>query len=291
MTDLAIHEANPAAREDASTLEVYNNAKALTHCMELLKSLPLCLRVIREAHGVLMSGTGGLNPGEFRTIQNFIGSRNIELAHYVPPPPDVAFNAMGALESYLQRQDRLDMPHPVEAALVHYQFEALHPFPDGNGRVGRMLIALLLQERGALSHPILQMSPFFEAHRDDYMNLLYGVSADGGWQDWIAFFCEGMIASCAKTSGALIALQDLAARYRKIIAGGKFSARALGAVDLLFGNPVITTSALQTALGVSYPTAQSYIREMMAQGMVSEVPDTNHPKYYQAHEIIAVSER
>ncbi|WP_287418153.1 Fic/DOC family N-terminal domain-containing protein, partial [Oceanithermus sp.] len=190
LADLYAFEAQPALfalpEQRNDVLEVRNYVRALEHGLARLRELPLCLRLLREMHAILLEGARGQNraPGEFRRVQNWIGgSGSIEDAVYVPPPPGEILSALDALEKYLNGES----PYPalVDVALVHYQFEAIHPFLDGNGRIGRLLITLMLIERGLLHEPLLYLSAYFERQREHYYRLLLEVSQKGAWEAWV----------------------------------------------------------------------------------------------------------
>lgn len=279
--------------KQGDTREVRNYVVALRHSIDSLLDLPLCLRTIRDAHAILMDGVGrhrggAVRPGEFKDHQNWIGAFAIEQARFVPPPPVPARDAMHALEAYVQRDDRT-APHPlIDAALVHYQFETIHPFQDGNGRVGRILIPLLLAERGLLPKPLLYVSPFFERRKDEYIDRMYAVSAAGDWTGWIRFFLTAVLQSARHTIETVDRLLALRNDYRARLQRAGRSALLLSAVDFIFDQPVFTTTQLATRLGVSYPAAQKNIATLLSTQVVEEVPETSHPRYYAARELLRV---
>jgi Fic family protein len=180
-------EPSEARRDDMQ--EVQNYVRALEHGIARLEDLPISQRLLREMHAVLMEGVRGAqrDPGEFRRVQNWIGPPGAEIgeATYLPPPPGEISGALGALERYVHEDTGL--PLLVDIALVHYQFEAIHPFLDGNGRIGRLLITLMLIERDLLPEPLLYLSAYFERHRGAYYDHLLAVSQRGAWEDWLLF--------------------------------------------------------------------------------------------------------
>jgi Fic family protein len=196
LTDLYRYESaqNSFFEEASDVREVHNYVRALDYGLERSKKLPVSLRLVREMHGILMQGVRGehLTPGEFRRSQNWIGppGSTIESATIVPPPVDEMHQSMDALEKFIHAPS--DIPQLARAGLIHYQFEAVHPFLDSNGRVGRLLIILLLIEWGLLSQPLLYLSAFFEAHRLDYYDRLLAVSQRGEWENWLLFFLKGI---------------------------------------------------------------------------------------------------
>ncbi len=273
------------------TREVRNYVVALRQAIDSLDHLPLCLRTIREAHAALMDGVGrhrggAIRPGEFKEHQNWIGALAIERARFVPPPPAEARAAMHDLEAYVQREDRNALHPLVDAALVHYQFETIHPFQDGNGRVGRILIPVLLAERGLLPRPLLYVSPFLEDHKDEYIDRMFAVSAAGDWSGWIRFFLTAIEQSAGRTIRTVDRLLALRSEYRSRLQQAGRSALLLSAVDFIFDQPVFTTPQLATRLGVTYPAAQKNVVTLLATHVVEEVPNTSHPKYYAAAELL-----
>ncbi len=258
---------------DDATREVRNYIRALDTAVGALDGLPICHRMLTDAHRTLLSKVGDgrgaqKRPGEYKPDQNWIGGRTIEKARYVPPPPSETRDCMDALEAWLNREDRrlplLDM------ALAHYQFEAIHPFMDGNGRVGRMLVSLMAVESGLLSMPVLYVSPVIEHRKDAYVDLMFGVSARGEWAAWIDFFLGCVADSCRETIATidrLIALQD---EYRRIAATASRSAGPVTLVDHLFFQPAITVNEAAQVLGVTYAAARKTIDRLIELGILVE---------------------
>lgn len=261
--------------DDDATREVRNYIRALNGAVAALDSLPICHRVLLDAHRTLLSGVGHgrgahKRPGEYKPEQNWIGGRTIEAARYVPPPPIEALACMDALEAYLNRDGRTNAL--LDLALVHYQFEAIHPFMDGNGRVGRMLISLMSVERGLLDVPVLYISPVMERHKDTYIDLMFGVSAYGRWLDWLDFFFRCTAQSCRDTiatTDRLILLHDA---YRGAAANAVRSASAVTLVDHLFERPAITVGDAKDVLGLSYPAARKTIDRLIELDILEEYP-------------------
>ena len=280
-----------SARQTADTREVRNYARALRNAIRSLDDLPLCLRTIRTAHADLLRGVGksrgaAAEAGEFKSSQNWIGAASIRNARFVPPPPDLARERMHALELYIQRLDRDGLPALLDAALIHYQFETIHPFADGNGRVGRILIPIMLFDRKALSHPALFMSPYFETRKDDYIDRMFFVSQQGKWTDWIVFFLTAVEQTCRQTIATANTLFALRERYRTLLQEAGRSALLLKIVDYLFVNPVFSTPQLAAYLDITYRAAQNNIEIVKRVGAIEEVPDTSHPKYFAARDIM-----
>lgn len=214
--------------------------------------------------------------GELKRDQNWIGgSGRIDTARFIPAPPDETPRALDTLMGFVNREE---CPAPlIDAALAHYQFEAIHPFADGNGRVGRMLITLMLIDNGTLPQPLLYMSPYLERHKDRYIDLMYAVSRDGKWEEWIAFFLEAVAESAAETIAVVERLQDLQRDYRERFQTARRSALMLRIIDLAFERPVRPVSDFTEALGVSYGGAMNNINELIAHGVAEEVLGT-YPK-------------
>jgi Fic family protein len=277
----------PRAAED--TREVLNYVRAMERGLELLKTLPVSLRLVREIHGVLLDGVRGGEdrPGAFRTEQNYIGARQapIHEARFVPPPVGEMHDALARWE-----EDLHVLPDPlpllVRLAVAHYQFEAIHPFRDGNGRVGRLLIPLLLCEREQLPDPLLYMSAYFERRRDEYMDRLLAVSTAGAWEPWIAFFLTGVV-ECARESlrftDELLALRD---RYQDAVRSARSSGLLAKLVDRLFQVPSITIAQARDLLSVTHASASSNLQKLVALGIVVEVTGRTRDRMYVAREIL-----
>jgi Fic family protein len=262
--------------------EVQNYRAA--HSLGLESELPLSLRLIRDLHRRLMDGVRGhdRHPGKFRTYQNFIGAPQGAEATYVPPPAPQMRELLDDLERFLHE----DALRPlVQAAIVHYQFEAIHPFGDGNGRVGRLLIPLFLKDRGLLPQPLLYLSAYFERSRSDYYDQLLRVSTHGDWNGWILYFLTGVSIQAQEAADLADRLLELHNRYRERLQAKHVTANVLALIDALFDNPLIYTRRAEALLGVSAPTARSTIRTLEAEGILREVTKRSWRKIYQADEI------
>lgn len=282
LTDLFLFEAGASeAATRGDNREVLNYVRALEGAIDGLASLPISTRLIRDAHRVLLTGVArhrgaSVEAGELKRDQNWIGGGGrIESARFVPAPPSETPEALDRLFGFINRQDR-EAPL-IDAALAHYQFEAIHPFADGNGRVGRMLITLMLIDNGTLPQPLLYMSPYLERHKDRYIDLMYAVSRDGAWEAWIAFFLDAVAESASETIAVVERLQDLQRDYRERFQTARRSALMLRIIDLAFERPVRPVSDFTEALDVSYGGAMNNIRELIAQGVAEEVAGT-YPK-------------
>lgn len=276
-------------RTAEDTREVLNYVRAMEHGLVLLKTIPVSLRLIREVHQVLLDGVRGgqERPGAFRTEQNYIGSRGaaIDDARFVPPPVPEMLVALDQWERDLHRRPD-PLPLIVRLALAHYQFETIHPFRDGNGRVGRLLIPLLLCEHERLHDPLLYMSAFFDRHRLQYVDLLLRVSTHGDWNAWIAFFLRGVV-ECAQEgqhlTDDLLALRE---RYHAAVRSARSSGLLGTLIDDLFRLPTITISRTTELLGVTPAAASSNLRKLQALGIVAEVTGRTRGQVFVAREIL-----
>ena len=254
--------------------EVFNYGRALRLRLDGENDLPLSLRLIRELHEVLMDGVRGSTqrPGEFRTIQNQIGRP----ARFVPPPPQYLAETLDAFEEYLHIDD--DFDPLVRSFIAHYQFETIHPFGDGNGRVGRLLLSLTIAEWCKLSSQWLYMSAFFEKRKTEYMDLMLGVSTDGAWEPWIEFCLAGVVSQAMDTEKRCDKLLVLHRDFHKRLKGGSVRLSAL--VDSLFVSPVITVKTVASELRVTYPTARSDLKKLEAAGIVQPLEKMQLITYY-----------
>ncbi|MEJ7813335.1 MAG: Fic family protein [Gemmatimonadaceae bacterium] len=291
LSDLFLFEAAPTDRPPvADVREVANYTRALDLAIDPARQLPLSLRLLREMHRILLEGTRGegLTPGEFRRTQNWIGTPGCTLANaaFVPPPVPQMHDALDDLERYLHRSD--DMPPLMRLAVIHYQFEAIHPFLDGNGRVGRLLIALLLYEWGILSTPLLYLSAFFEHHRQRYYDTLLGVSLRGEWEAWVAFFLEGVATQAIDAATRARRLADLRESFveRATAEGG--SAALVQLVDEVISRPIITISRAAKVTGLTYQGALFNVKRLVSTGILTKTPGTSRPQTYVAREVIAL---
>lgn len=273
---------------DDATREVRNYIRALNDAVAALEKLPICHRVLTDAHRTLLSGLSHgrgaqKRPGEYKPDQNWIGGRSIDVARYVPPPPAETLACMDALEQHLNQDDRFDAL--IDLALVHYQFEAIHPFMDGNGRVGRMLISLMAIERGLLDRPVLYISPVIEHRKDEYIDLMFGVSARGEWHPWLTFFFDRITDTCRETIATIDRLISLHDEYRRLATGAMRSASAVTLVDYLFEQPAIAVSDACQALGVTYAAARTTINRLIELGILEEYAGT-YPAVFLARGIL-----
>lgn len=264
-------------------LETSNYVRALQSGLERLNDLPLCNRLFREMHGVLMQGVRGQEktPGEFRTTQNWIGSpgSSLDTATYVPPPPYEMTRAMGELELYLNS----DTPTPVliKAGLAHGQFEMIHPFLDGNGRLGRLLITFLLHYHKVLTRPFLYLSQYIKRHQDEYYARLYAISNAGDWEGWLKYFLKGVgeVSQAAIDSTRRIIM--MRQEHRELVTSTvRGRQNGLTLLDHLFETPMVSVNYIRDKLGVSYSTANNLANDFIRVGILQEVSQASRNKVY-----------
>jgi len=289
--ELLAAEAGAAVERSPDDLrEVGNYVVALEHGISRLKKLPLSVRLIRELHQKLMTGVRGHGaaPGRFRTVQNWIGKpgSTTATASYIPPPPGEVEPCLSAWEKFLHEST---MPPLVTIALAHYQFEAIHPFLDGNGRVGRLLITLFLTEREILPAPLLYLSAFFEASRRDYYDGLRGVSERGAWNDWLEYFLLGVARMSEDALSRATRINQLIAQWQQKVSG-ESSNNPLRVVDLVSANPFITTNGVSEKLGIAFTTAQRSIERLERAGIVRQVGEARRGRVYCAHAMLDILE-
>ena len=276
------------ATDKPDVREVWNYVTAFEYGLKRLQELPVSLRLIRELHGKLMKGVrgGDRRPGEFRTCQNYIGRKGqpITNARYVPPPPSDVPACLDAFEKVIHAESK--QPFLVRLALIHYQFEAIHPFEDGNGRIGRLLLPLLLVEKGILSHPLIQLSAYFEQHRSEYYDHLLRISQTGGWQPWVTFFLRAVHQESNEAARRTRAILDLRAQYRDKMEAAGASAQALKIVDDLFVTPAVTINGVAKRLRVSYPTAELLVRKLVRAEILAADKIRRRNRVFHASEIL-----
>ena len=267
--------------------EVRNYISALTYGLDRLSTLPLSLRLVGELHEKLMRHVRGhhATPGEFRRSQNWIGPQGStpETAAYVPPPADELMGTLGNWEEFLHERDAL--PDLIQCAVMHEQFEAIHPFLDGNGRVGRLLITLFLIERKRLRQPLLYLSAFIEAHRAEYYELLQRVRTHGAWNDWLRWFLRGVEVTARDAAARAARLIALREDYRAQMAAQATACRLL---DAFFVNPYMTNRRAEQFLGKTAPTAIKAIKDLEQKKIVFEMTGRGRNRVYLAREIMKI---
>lgn len=268
--------------------EVGNYVAALEHGMARLGTLPLSLRLVRELHEKLMQGVRGeqATPGEFRRSQNWIGPAGCVLnnATFVPPPVDWLMDCLGKWEDFLHERS---LPPLIQIGMLHYQFEAIHPFLDGNGRVGRLLTTLFLIERGVLPTPLLYLSAFFEATRGDYYDRLLAVSYQAAWGHWLEYFLNGVARMSADALSRAESINRLLTTWRTKVAGR--SSRTVSIlVDMLAENPFWTINQAAGKLNVAYTTAQRAIEKLQSLGILEQTDDARRGRVYCARQLMSI---
>ncbi|MFP3869225.1 MAG: Fic family protein [Desulfobacteraceae bacterium] len=296
LTDLYVYEAGqlplfPEVKpppSEADVKEVGNYVRAMEYGLKRLDTLPVSLRLLKELHARLMEGVRGehATPGEFRHSQNWIGPPGCTLneAEFVPPPVPEMHEALDAFEKYLHADNAY--PPLVRLAFIHYQFEAIHPFLDGNGRIGRLAITLLLVNWDLLPLPLLYLSAFFEKHRRDYYDLLLAVSQQGAWPQWVEFFLRGVADQARDANQRAKRLQDLQEQWRARLLKGRASPVLLRLADSLFASPVLTIPQAQRFLEVTYRSAKQNVDKLVSLGILRQAGESSYGKLFMAGDIL-----
>ena len=268
--------------------EVVNYVRAMNHGLKRLPEFPLSLRLLREIHKELMHNVRGgeRTPGEFRTSQNWIGSPGSTLmnAAFVPPPPHELMRCLGEFEIFIH-EHKVDTPLLIQCGLAHAQFETIHPFLDGNGRVGRLLIALMLCEANALSRPLLYLSHYLKANRAEYYDRLTAIRQRGDWEGWLRFFLRGIAevsAQATTTARRIVALREA---QRERFAS---NANALKLIDSLFEKPIVNVKQCSEILSVSYVTANSLVAKLAKSGLLEEMTSQGRNRVFRFQAYLAL---
>lgn len=286
LEDVLAFEADAAHNEAPKDVEeVVNYVRAMNHGLKrLAESFPLSLRLLREIHAELMHGVrgGDKSPGEFRQSQNWIGGKGSTLATaaFVPPPPHALMDTLGALEKFLHN-GKTTVPLLIRCGLAHAQFETIHPFLDGNGRVGRLLITLMLCEEQALSRPLLYLSVFLKAHRAEYYDRLTAIRTQGHWEPWLKFFLRGIsqtARAATRTAHDIVALRE----SHRMAIGSHIGnhARALKLLDHLYQQPLVSSKRVAAAMACSVPTAIKLLGDFEARGWLTEITGQERYRVY-----------
>lgn len=294
LSDLYTYEAQQLSylepNSDAS--EVHNYVQALDYGLERLKTLPISLRLIRELHAILMGTAQGdhLTPGEFRRSQNWIGPGGCTLqnAPFVPPPVEDMLTSLNQLEIYMYEPS--DLPALVRIAIIHYQFEAIHPFLDGNGRIGRLLIILLLYAWDLLPQSLLYLSAYLEANRQEYYDRLMAVSQSGKWEDWLHFFLSAVSVQSKDSVQRISQIQRLYKAYSEQLKVERASERLIKTLDILFEHPIVTIRQVEAALAIPYRSAARYVGKFVQLGILREITGQARNRVFRADEILLTIE-
>lgn len=273
--------------------EVVNYVRAMNHGLERLDSLPLSLRLIREIHGVLLEDVRGSHrtPGEFRRTQNWIGPAGctLQTASFVPPPVPDMLDALDNLEKFLHDAS---LPVLIQCGLAHAQFETIHPFLDGNGRVGRLLITFLLCHNGALHRPLLYLSYYLKMHRAQYYDRLMAIRSEGDWEGWMKFFLRGVSEVSEAATTTARAILKLREEHRQMIMEklGTTASNALRLLDFLFEQPIITVRVVEKHLQSSYVTAGKLVDQLVELGLLRETTGYQRNRRYRYEPYLALFE-
>ncbi len=274
LVDLLEYESERATRNlPADIGEVVNYVRAVNYGIDRLQELPISLRLIRDIHAVLLEGVRGgeREPGEFRKSQNWIGPGGCSLlqATFVPPPPQEMGTAIGDLELFIHNPS--PMPVLLKMGLVHAQFETIHPFLDGNGRIGRLLITLMLCEQGILSQPLLYLSYYFKQNRQEYYDRLMAVRLKGDWEGWLKFFLRGVYEVSRQATDTAKRVISLREEHRRLVDGFRGAANGLRLLDKLYYNPIINVKTAQDLLRVTMVSANNMVTQFEEAGLISQI--------------------
>lgn len=290
LSDLVLFEVEPSHETAGDVREVANYVAAMDYLLDPGQHAPIGQWLLRQAHRILMTGVRGeqADPGQFRETQNWIGTAGggIDDASYVPPPPEHLPQCLTDFESYLRNASTF--PPLIEIACLHYQFEAIHPFRDGNGRVGRLLVALLLIKWDLLPGPMLDFSAHIERNRQEYYERLLAVSTRGDWRGWVQFFLGVIAAQAADVLQRAQALQALRDEYGTQVTGVRASSLLPKLVDTLFETPALTIASAQRALDVTHRAATVNIERLIEEGLLQEVPKAGRTRRFIARRILDV---
>ena len=291
LADLLDEEAGFAICNGDDVEEVTNYLRAFRYVQDTLRDpagLPVSVRLLCETHRLLLDGVRGQNkqPGELRRSQNWIGGTRPGNAVFVPPPPERVPELLSDLERFIHATPEVALPPLVRMALVHAQFETIHPFLDGNGRIGRLLIAVLLEHWGLLKEPLLYLSGYLKQHQAEYYRRLSAIRTDGDWEGWIAFFLEGVAAAATEAEQGIVAIaSQVAADRRRLLAEPKATPASYRLFEMLPMMPRFSIERVRQALDTSFPTATAAVRMLETLGIVSELTGQkkNRSYSYQAY--------
>jgi Fic family protein len=278
-------------QQSAEVREVMNYVRAANQAIELTKQLPICVKLLCKLQMTLVKGTRGqqYDSGRLREQQVYIGQQGcgVEQSRFVPPPPgDILVEGLSDWEKWLNNDH--DLPILVKAALVHYQFETLHPFSDGNGRLGRLVVTLQLMQSGILEYPILNLSPWLEPRRAEYVDHLLAVSATGNFDPWVRFFCEAVKASATRASETITSLLGVRDAFVAQINAARAKGAILQLANDLIGFPIVSVGDVKHLYGIAYPTANNIVAKMVALGILKEVTGREYGRIFQCPAVYTV---
>jgi len=293
LNDLLEAEAKVLRRRQPSDVgEVINYVQAMNYGLKRLKELPVSVRLIKEIHSHLLTKVRGAErqPGELRRTQNWIGSREVMLtdAAFIPPPPHEAAEALSVLEKYIHQEDSL--PLLVKIGLIHAQFETIHPFLDGNGRIGRLLITFLLCECGTLEKPVLYLSHYLRQHRERYYNIIQSIRDTGDWESWIAFFLTAVAVVAREATSTARRIVELREHHRRIITAsfGRTTANGLIILEHLYSYPIISVNDIVTKTDLSFTAANTLMTRFVESGILAEITGRARNRQFRYGDYIAL---
>ncbi|MEO1679826.1 MAG: Fic family protein [Pseudomonadota bacterium] len=289
---LALAESGVAENADDDTKEVSNYILALNNAVDSIENEPITHRTLKAAHKTLLGGVGKLRgedklPGEFKRDQNMIGGITLDKARFIPPPPKETLDCVSQLEKFINADRGTDLAL-IDIALAHYQFETIHPFADGNGRVGRMLVSLMAVSKGLLDIPALYVSPELERKKDTYIDKLYRVSAFAEWTEWLNFFFKATADACITSIATIDAIISLQEQYRVRAAEASNSANIQRIIDMLFEVPAVRTKDVVRQIGITDAAARGLLTKLVEIGILKEF-DVVYPKAWIASELLNVT--
>ena len=278
--------------ENKRTIEVINYILALENCLDEIKTgREIDLELIEKAHETLMKNVRGqeLEPGKIREVQNWIGPEGTKIddATYVPPSAEYVLDLLTDMVNFLRTPPK-GMPPLIQCAIMHYQFEAIHPFGDGNGRIGRLLIPLLLASRGLLKQPLLYLSAYIEKNKSQYYHLLLNTSKNSSWNEWIKFFLMAVMTQAKDAANNIQRLMELRTKYEQKLFDEKASTSMIMLNDYLFANPLVSISMAAKYLNITYPPAKKVIMKLVEFGILEESGEQERNKTFVAHEIMKI---
>ncbi|MGB6043516.1 MAG: Fic family protein [Pirellulales bacterium] len=292
LQDVLAYEAEAAKdTQPGDVEEVVNYVAAMNHGLRRLPELPLSLRLMKEIHEKLLHGVRGSewSPGDFRHSQNWIGPQGCTLAtaDFVPPPPHEMMQALDNLEHFIH--DRESMPVLIQCGLIHAQFETIHPFLDGNGRVGRLMITFLLCERDILQRPLLYLSYYLKAHKAAYYDRLMAIRSDGDWEGWLKFFLRGVYEVSISATEVARQIMDMRERHRQLISTEVTSAsNAHKLLDHMFEKPTFSINQAKDMMGCAFATASSIVEQLEKLGLLREITGGERNRRYQYEPYVSV---
>ncbi len=290
LSDYFLTEAKGIEKEDLEATEVGNYLKSMNYALKKIEKEQIDAELIKEMHRILMKGVRGNEkiPGHFRPVQNWIGPQNTKIqdATFVPPPQEEVERLINELIEYLNRYD--ETPLLIKCALMHYQFETIHPFCDGNGRIGRSLITLYLCKKNKISKPLLYTSDYFEKHRREYYEILLNTNKTGRFENWVKFFLEAIKVQSEDALDRTIKIQRLREEYQNKTKNHKQAINLLSVIDMLFMNPFVQISQIASNLKITYPTAKKAVQNLIKLNILRPVSEKERNKLFVAHKILDI---